>query len=315
MSVTLRTGAKLPIHGLGTWKSKKGEVSHAVQYALKNGYTHIDCAMVYGNEPEVGEALKSCLGKDIQRKDLWVTTKLWNSFHDPKHVREALKKSLSDLGLDYIDLYLIHWPHGFNFEGWTNDTFFPKNEDGSIRYSDVDYLDTYLALEPLVDEGLIKHLGFSNFNSEQVQRVLDNSRIKPSVLQVELHPYLTQEKLVKFVTDRGLAVIAYAPLGSPDRPWAQGEDPALLEDPTVKKIAEKYKKSVAQILIRFPIDRGFAVIPKSVTPSRISENRDVFDFSLSKEDLETLKSLDRNYRYCPLTRDKAHKYYPFAIAF
>jgi len=255
------------------------------------------------------------LGKDIERKDLWVTTKLWNTFHEPQYVRDALKKSLSDLNLDYIDLYLIHWPHGFKFEGWAPECNFPKNEDGSIKYSDTDYLDTYKALEPLVDEGLIKHLGFSNFNSEQIQRVLDNSRIKPSVLQVEMHPYLAQEKLVKFATERGLVVTAYAPLGSPDRPWAQGEDPSLLDDPVLKKLAEKYKKSPAQILIRYPIDRGFAVIPKSVTPSRISENRNVFDFSLSKEDLDTLNSLDRKFRYCLLSRDKLHKYWPFALEF
>jgi len=314
MSVELYTGAKMPIIGLGTWKSKKGEVGDAVKYALNNGYTHIDCAMCYGNESEVGEALKASLGV-IKRSDLWVTSKLWNTFHDPKHVRDACKKTLSDLGLDYVDLFLMHWPHAFQFHGFEYENFFPKNEDGSIKYSDVDYLDTWKAMENLVDEGLVKHIGFSNFNSEQIQRVLDNCRIKPAVLQVEMHPYFTQEKLVKFVRERGLALTAYSPLGSPDRPWASKEDPSLFEDITIKKIAEKYQKSVAQILIRFPIDRGISVVPKSVTPSRISENRNVLDFSLSKEDVDTLLSLHRNYRACPLTRDKVHKYWPFAIEY
>jgi len=315
MSVTLYTGTIMPIHGLGTWKSKKGDVAHAVQYALKNGYNHIDCAMCYGNEAEIGEAFKLVLGKEVERKNIWVTTKLWNTYHRPQYVREACLKSLADLGLDYLDLFLIHWPHSFQFAGWGVENFFPKYENGSIKYDDVDYVDTWKAMENLVDEGLVKHIGFSNFNSEQVQRILDIARIKPAVLQVEMHPYLTQEKLIRFGKERGIVVSGYAPLGSPDRPWAQGGDPSLLDDPLVKKIAEKYHKTPAQILIRFPIDRGVPVIPKSVTPSRISENRNVFDFQLAQEDIDALLSLNHNYRYCPLTRDKEHKHWPFGIEY
>jgi len=305
----------MPIHGLGTWKSQPGAVGAAVEFALQNGYNHIDCAMVYNNEPEIGLALKKSIGKDIQRSDLWVTSKLWNSFHHPDHVEQSLRTTLKDLGLDYLDLYLIHWPHAFEFRGYGPENFFPKKEDGTMVSGHVDYLDTWKALENLVDLGLTKHIGFSNFNSQQIQRILDNSRIKPAVLQVELHPYLNQEKLVHFARERGIVVTAYSPLGSPDRPWAAGGDPSLLDDPLVKKIAEKYNKTVAQVLIRFPIERGLVVIPKSVSPNRILENRNVFDFKISDEDMASLLTLNRNYRYCGIARDKTHEHWPFGIEF
>jgi len=315
MSVELYTGAKMPIHGLGTWKSPPGAVGAAVEFALSNGYNHVDCAMLYSNESEIGVALKKAIGKDIQRSDLWVTSKLWNTFHNPEHVQQALRTTLNNLGLDYLDLYLIHWPHSFKFQGFDAANFFPKNEEGTLIAGDVDYVDTWKALEKLVDLGLTKHIGLSNFNSQQIQRIIDNARIKPAVLQVELHPYLNQEKLVNFAKERGLAVTAYAPLGSPDRPWAAGGDPSLLDDPLVKKIAEKYNKTVAQLLIRFPIERGISVIPKSVTPSRIIENRNVFDFKISDEDIASLMSLNQNYRYCALIRDKNMPHWPFGIEF
>jgi len=217
------------------------------------------------------------------------------------------------LQIDYLDLYLIHWPHGFQFTGTFDCTNnFPTNPDGSIKYNeDVDYLDTWKELEKLVDEGKIKHIGFSNFNSQQIQRIIDNSRIKPAVLQVECHPYLNQEKLFQFCKERNIALTAYSPLGSPTRPGAKGDDPNLLDDPVVKKIAEKHKKSTAQVLIRFPLERGIAVIPKSTTPARIIENAQVFDFQLDKEDLEALHSINKNHRFCHLTRDIKHKHFPF----
>jgi len=268
------------------------------------------------NEDEIGVAFVECLGKIVDRKDLWVTSKLWNSFHDPPNVRPALIRTLKDLQLDYLDAYLMHWPYSFQYEGITHDKYFPYNEDRTIRYGvGVDYIDTWKEMEKLVDEGLVKHIGFSNFNSVQIQRVIDNSRIKPTILQIEVHPYLTQEKLIKFAHEKGIGVTAYSPLGSPDRPWADQTDPSVLSDPVLIKIAEKYKKSPAQILIRFPIDRGIVVIPKSRTPSRISENRDVFDFKLSQEDINSLLALNRDFRACPCVRDKLHKYWPFSIEF
>jgi aldehyde reductase len=315
-TLQLHSGSHMPVFGLGTWKSKTGEVHKAVEYALSIGYNHIDCALVYNNEGEIGSAISNALEKKIiERKDLWITSKLWNTFHDPQHVRQSFLTTLANLKLDYLDLYLIHWPYAFQFSGYENENLFPKNEDGTVKYSDTDYLDTWKALEHLVDEGLIKNIGLSNFNSEQIQRVWDNSRIKPSVLQVELHPYLPQEKLIRFAKEKNIAVTAYSPLGSPDRPWAESADPSVLEDPLVKALAEKYKKTPGQILIRFPIDRGISVVPKSVTPSRIESNKQVFDFHLEKEDVDALIALNKNYRYCGLSRDKVHKHYPFHIEF
>jgi len=257
------------------------------------------------------------LGKNVKRSDLWITSKLWNTFHDPQHVREACKKTLSNLGLDYLDLYLIHWPFGFHFHGHelTRENLFPPQDDPTSWYSDVDYVDTWKGMEKLVDEGLVKHIGMSNFNHEQLQRVFDNCRIKPAVLQIEVHPYFPQEKLIHFAKERGMVVTAYSPLGTPTRPWANSQDPYLLDDPTLKKIAEKYNKTPAQILIRFPIDRGIAVIPKSVTLSRIADNKNVFDFSLAKEDIDTLLGLNITYRFCPLSAHKSHKHWPFNIEY
>ena len=167
MDVKLFTGASFPLVGLGTWKSKKGEVGMAVKTAIDAGYCHIDCAAVYFNEKEIGKALKEKLGTACERKDIFITSKLWNTKHAAEDVRPACLETLRDLGLDYIDLYLIHWPIGFR----AGDDKFPKNPDGSLIYSDTHYNETWGAMEKLVDEGLVKHIGLSNFNSKQIDEV------------------------------------------------------------------------------------------------------------------------------------------------
>mmetsp|Transcript_1237 Transcript_1237/g.1652 ORF Transcript_1237/g.1652 Transcript_1237/m.1652 type:complete len:265 (-) Transcript_1237:623-1417(-) len=213
----LSSGEKMPIIGLGTWKGKPGMVEKAVLEALKAGYRHIDCAAVYGNEKEVGAALKIAFDSGIvTREEVFITGKLWNTFHKPQHVKDALAASLRDLRLDYLDLYLIHWPIAFEFSG---DELFPKDKDGNLKYSEDSYLKTWKAMEECVDEGLVKSIGLSNFNSVQIKQILSASRYLPAVLQVESHPYLTQEKLIEFCNEQNIAVTAYSPLGSPDRPW------------------------------------------------------------------------------------------------
>jgi len=193
-------------------------------------------------------------------------------------------------------------------------TLFPE-EDGKVLYSDADYLDTWKEMEKLVDQGLAKSIGLSNFNSEQLERVLANARIKPATNQVECHPYLNQKKLVEFCTSKGVTITAYSPLGSPDRPWAKPDDPQLLDDPKVKAVAEKYSKTPAQILLRYQVQRGNITIPKSVTKSRIIENAQIFDFELSAEDVTTIDSFDCDGRVCHLNWVKDHKDYPFNIEF
>ncbi|XP_063390872.1 aldo-keto reductase family 1 member B1-like isoform X1 [Cydia fagiglandana] len=306
--VTFNNGKTIPAIGLGTWKSKPGEVTQAVKDAIDIGYRHIDCAFVYGNEPEVGAALAAKF-KDgtVKREDLFITSKLWNTFHRPDLVRGALLKTLENLGLKYLDLYLIHWPQAYKEDG----ELFPVDAAGKIQFSEVDYVDTWKALEPLVAEGLVRSLGVSNFNSKQITRVLEVAKVKPVVNQVECHPYLNQKRLKDFCEARGIKLTAYSPLGSPDRPWAKPGEPLLMEDPKLKAIADRLGKTPAQVLIRYQIDRGVIVIPKSVTKSRIASNFDVFDFKLSKEDLDLIDSFNVNGRFVPMTASLGHKYHPF----
>ncbi|KAL7030659.1 hypothetical protein ACKWTF_006743 [Chironomus riparius] len=307
-TVTLNNGQQFPIVGLGTWNSPAGEVAQAVKDAIDAGYRHIDCAYVYENEHEVGQAITAKIAEGVvKREDLFITSKLWNTFHDPKEVRGAFEITLKRLNLDYLDLYLIHWPMGYV----KSDELFPKNEAGQHLHTNFDLLDTYRAMEELVDAGLTKSIGVSNFNIRLVTKIVDNSRIKPVVNQFECHPYLLNKKLREHCKSKNLVVTAYSPLGSPGRPYATAEDRNILHEPKLKAIAEKYNKSPAQILIRLQIQFGNVVIPKSVTKERIISNIDVFDFELTDEDIKDLESFGYTQRACVLEIDGSHPDYPF----
>jgi len=313
-SVQLNNGKLMPLLGLGTWRSPPGEVTRAVQHALTSGYRHLDCASAYGNEKEVAAGIQA---SGVAREEIFITSKLWNNKHHPDDVEAACRKTLSDLGLAYLDLYLIHWPHAFK----RGEETFPKKENGDVIYDETIHpTDTWFAMEKLVEKGLVKSIGLSNFNSKQIEDILTRGSIKPVTNQVECHPYLSQAKLLDFCRKRGITLTAYSPLGSPDRPWAKPGDISLLQDPKLKDIATKYSKTPAQVVLRWQVQRGVIAIPKSVTPARIEENGNIFDFSLTKEEMEHINSFECNGRLIvPIVngkpRDGAHVHYPFHIEF
>ena len=239
---------------------------------------------------------------------------MWNIHHDPIHVEAACRRSLKNLGLDYVDLYLIHTPIGYEYR--EPEELLPKDAEGNLAFSDVDYLDTWKAMEKLVDLGLTKSIGVSNFNSEQITRILENCRIKPVTNQVECSPSLNQKKLIEFCKARDITITAYSPLSRPHRYEANHSlpKPALM-DPKVAEIGKKYNKTPAQVVLRFLVQIGTIPIPKSSNEGRIKQNIDIFDFELSPEEIEIMNSFNTGERTVPFALCTKHKYFMFNTEF
>lgn len=283
----------MPIIGLGTWNSPQDKVGQAVGYALTEcGYRHVDCASIYGNEKEVGQSLREIFTSGaVRREDVFITSKLWNNSHNKSAVPKACKKSLADLKLDYLDLYLMHW--AIATPGWELE---PMDASGNLIIERASIRETWEAMEDLVRSGLVKAIGVANFTAPLLLDLLSYAEIPPAMNQIELHPYLGQSRLLEFFTSQNITVTAYSPLGSPGN-YAQQGMPVLLEDRTVKAIAREKGKSPAQVLIRWGMQRNTVVIPKSTHLERIKENIDVFDFELSESDMNVLGALDRKLRF------------------
>ncbi|KAJ1969731.1 hypothetical protein IWQ62_000433 [Dispira parvispora] len=286
-SFTLSAGSKIPALGLGTWRSKPNQVKNAIKTAYKLGYRHFDCAATYENEAEVGEAFTEA---QITRNQIWVTSKLWNTEHRAEDVLPACERTLKDLQVEYLDLYLMHWPLAFKRKG---QSFGNSERDANghpILEKDVTPLDTWRAMEKLVELGKAKNIGVSNFSISQLKPLLEHATIRPAVLQIECHPYCPNNELLAFCKNHGIHVTAYSPLGSIS-------EPRVREDPVVEQIAKETGRTPAQVLIAWGLQRGTSVLAKSVTPSRIEENFDD-KFTLSRQQMDRISGITTRLRTC-----------------
>ena len=293
-SVAFANGDRLPLLGLGTWKSDPGLVGSAVREAIRQGYRHIDCASIYGNEPEVGAAICGAIADgEVTREELWITSKLWCNSHGRENVEPALRKTLADLGLAWLDLYLIHWPVAIDPA-----VGFPSSASEVLPPSAERLRATWAGMEAVLEAGLTRHIGVSNYSIRKLQDLLAHGRLRPEVNQVELHPLLQQPELVAFCNAHGIHLTAYSPLGSGDRPaqLKAADEPVLLENPVIAAIAAEHGCTAAQVLLAWHLSRGIATIPKSVRAERLRENLAAAAIELSPADQERIAALDQGLR-------------------
>ena len=299
----LNSGDPMPSIGLGCWKIPKNQCSDVVYQAIKTGYRCIDEASDYGNEVECGAGIKQALSEGlVKREDLWITSKLWNTYHRKEHVKAACLRSLKDLGLEYLDLYLIHFPISQKYvpfetrypPEWLYDDVCKK-----IIEDPVPIRETWEAMEELVQQGLVRNIGVCNFGVSLLRDVLSYAKIKPAVLQVELHPYNTQDKLVRFCREKGIAVTGFSPLGASSyfEMGVSKKEEIILERDDLKKIAEKHGKSTAQIILRWGVQRGTSLVVKSSKKERLKENLEVFGFELSQEEMKQIGEMNLGRRF------------------
>ena len=284
----------MPLLGLGTWKSDPGQVYGAVREAIRLGYRHIDCASIYGNEPEIGAAMRDAIAAgEVTREELWITSKLWCNSHGRENVEPALRRTLQDLGLAWLDLYLIHWPVPIR-----PGVAFPESAEDLLPPQQLPLRDTWAGMEAVLEAGLTRHIGVSNFSRRKLLDLIASCRHRPELNQVELHPLLQQPELLAVCAREGVAVTAYSPLGSLDRPpFIKAPDaPVLLDHPVIAAIAAEHGCSSAQVLLAWHLQRGISTIPKSVSPARLRENLAAAEVELSPDALTRIAALDQGLR-------------------
>ncbi|KAJ6004239.1 hypothetical protein N7499_000308 [Penicillium canescens] len=284
----LNTGAEIPALGFGTWQDEN-EQEDAVAEAIKAGYRHIDTARVYGTEKAVGRGVKK---SGVPRKDLFITTKLWNNSHHPDDVAPALQDSLKDLGMDYVDLYLIHWPVAWK----RGEELFPK-QNGNPVLEDIDLMDTWKAMEQVLKTGKTKAIGVSNCDKFEMERLVKNTSVVPAVHQMECHPWLQQHEFTAWHRDNGIHVTHYSPFGNQNALYGMKQEIGrLIDEPVLAEIGKRYNKSAPQVALAWGITLGHSVLPKSKTPSRIKSNLEG-DFKLSPDDMKKIEKLNKKLRF------------------
>ena len=294
-NIALPAGDQMPALGLGTWKMSEGQAYDAVKMAIENGYRHIDCAWIYLNEADVGRALQDTLNAgSVSRQDLWITSKLWNDRHQPEQVATALKESLTQLRLDYLDLYLIHWPVAHQL-GKVR----PETAADYLSLEAVPVAETWQAMLECMQAGLCRNVGVSNFSIPKLEQLIRSSGVAPACNQVESHPYLQQSALLEFCRAQQIAFTAYSPLGSGDRPdnMKQDDEPNLFDDETIGSIASQHQLTPAQVMLAWAVNRGTIPIPKSANSERQQQNLAAADVTLTPGQMQQINALDRHHRF------------------